>query len=170
MDAQEAQFDGLTEPERQRLLEKLALQTEADIRAFSMFLKLPTVVLLMANLVFAYGCVSRRHGATLPFTSYRVRAGHPIVATELSVVTLQLTLHLLSSGRWDRAAQRAVAVLAASGAGHALACNKGGAAELCWWLLPVANLAVVSYAQLNMRRSRRDVEALAARVRHGKAE
>ncbi|KAJ2131068.1 hypothetical protein GGH17_003591, partial [Coemansia sp. RSA 788] len=47
----ESQYDDMTEIEQKRMVEKLIIENEADIRTFSMFLKLPTVCLLMLNLV-----------------------------------------------------------------------------------------------------------------------
>ncbi|KAJ2305104.1 hypothetical protein IWW55_002108 [Coemansia sp. RSA 2706] len=171
----EAQLDSMTEVEQRRLVEKLTLQNEADIQTFSMFLKLPTVAVLMLNLVFAYNYVvnglgppGRFGGPMVPFTSYSVYAEHPIVATEISVITLQFTLHTLSSGRWNRIVQGATALLLAAGIGHAFACAKSGTVELLWWLLPALNLSIASYAQLNMRRSRDDIEKLARRAFHEK--
>ncbi|KAJ2743701.1 hypothetical protein GGI20_003559 [Coemansia sp. BCRC 34301] len=167
----EQQYDMLTNVEQKRALEKLVIQSEADIQAFSLFLKLPTMVLLVLNLVFAYNYAMRGLGssshfaaATLPFTSYSIHAEHPIVASELSVVTLQFTIYLLSSRRWDWPAQTGLGVLLLVGGVHALACRKNGVAELMWWLLPAINLAVASYAQLNMRRSQKNIERLAQRA------
>ncbi|KAJ2443008.1 hypothetical protein GGF42_006776 [Coemansia sp. RSA 2424] len=167
----EQQYDMLTNVEQKRALEKLVIQSEADIQAFSLFLKLPTMALLMLNLVFAYnyamrglGSSSRFSGATLPFTSYSIHAEHPIVATELSVVTLQFTIYLLSSRRWDWLARTVLSALLFLGGIHAFTCLKNGVAELLWWLLPAVNLAITSYAQLNMRRSQKSVERLAERT------
>ncbi|KAJ2896123.1 hypothetical protein IWW38_002114 [Coemansia aciculifera] len=167
----EQQYDMLTNVEQKRALEKLVIQSEADIRAFSQFLKLPTVVLMMLNLVFAYSYAMRGVGSsgrfadtTLPFTSYSVHAEHPIVATELSVITLQFTIYLLSSRRWDWFAQAGLGTLLFTGFFHAFTCRRNGMVELLWWILPAMNLAVASYAQLNMRRSQRRIESLAQRT------
>ncbi|KAJ2767809.1 hypothetical protein IWQ56_003185, partial [Coemansia nantahalensis] len=92
----EPQEPSLEQPQH---LERLVLQTEADIQTFSLFLRALTAAILMLYLVFAYNCVTG--GATLPFTNYGLRAEHPVAAAELGVLTLQLTLHLLSSGSWD---------------------------------------------------------------------
>ncbi|KAJ2079049.1 hypothetical protein H4R24_004062, partial [Coemansia sp. RSA 988] len=171
----ESQYDSLTEPEQQRLVEKLTLQNEADIQTFSTFLKLPTVLLLIFNLVFAYnyavGGFGLRHGldnAALPFTKYKTHASRPLMATELAVVILQFTLYLLASGRWDRLRGCASLILAVTGAGHAFACDKNGIAEFLWWILPALNLTIVCFAQLNMRRSREEIRVLAARSDHVK--
>ncbi|KAJ2012539.1 hypothetical protein IWW57_006285 [Coemansia sp. S610] len=173
----EQQYDLLTNVEQKRALEKLVLQSEADIQAFSLFLKLPTITLLMLNLVFAYnyamsglGSSSHLTDATLPLTSYAILAEHPILATELSIVSLQFTIYLLSSRRWDWAAQTGLVGLLLLSAMHALVCRKNGAIELVWWILPAMNLAVVSYAQLNMRRSQRSIERLAHRAYKPKDE
>ncbi|KAJ2824680.1 hypothetical protein FBU31_003927 [Coemansia sp. 'formosensis'] len=173
----EQQYDVLTTVEQKRALEKLVLQSEADIQAFSLFLKLPTMALLMLNLVFAYNYAMRGLGssshfadATLPFTSYVVYAEHPIVATELSVVTLQFTIYLLSSRRWDWVAQTGLGGLLFFDAIHALTCRKNGVVELLWWILPVMNLAIASYAQLNMRRSQKRIERLAQKTYRPKEE
>ncbi|KAJ2056851.1 hypothetical protein GGI17_005985 [Coemansia sp. S146] len=173
----EQQYDVLTNVEQKRALEKLVLQSEADIQAFSLFLKLPTMALLMLNLVFAYNYAMRGLGssshfanATLPFMSYAIHAEHPIVATELSVVTLQFTIYLLSSRRWDWVTQTGLSVLLFFSGIHALTCRKNGVAELLWWSLPGMNLAVTSYAQLNMRRSQRSIEKLAQRTYKPKDE
>ncbi|KAJ2735936.1 hypothetical protein IW152_001234 [Coemansia sp. BCRC 34962] len=173
----EQQYDLLTSVEQKRALEKLVLQSEADIQAFSLFLKLPTMALLMLNLVFAYNYAMRGLGssshftnAALPFTSYAIHAEHPIIATELSIISLQFTIYLLSSRRWDWASKAGLIGLLFFSAMHALICRKNGAAELVWWILPAMNLAVVSYAQLNMRRSQRSIERLAHRVYKPKDE
>ncbi|KAJ2861832.1 hypothetical protein GGH94_004666 [Coemansia aciculifera] len=173
----EQQYDVLTNVEQKRALEKLVLQSEADIQAFSLFLKLPTMALLMLNLVFAYNYAMRGLGssghfanATLPFMSYAIHAEHPIVATELSVVTLQFTIYLLSSRRWDWITQTGLSVLLFFSGIHALTCRNNGVAELLWWSLPGMNLAVASYAQLNMRRSQRSIERLAQRTYKPKDE
>ncbi|KAJ1883862.1 hypothetical protein GGI03_004791 [Coemansia sp. RSA 2337] len=173
----EQQYDVLTNVEQKRALQKLVLQSEADIQAFSLFLKLPTMALLMLNLVFAYnyamsglGSSSHFAEATLPFISYAIHAEHPIVATELSVVTLQFTIYLLSSRRWDWVTQTGLSVLLFFSVTHALTCRKNGIAELLWWSLPAMNLAVASYAQLNMRRSQRNIESLAQRTYKSKDE
>ncbi|KAJ2161478.1 hypothetical protein GGF46_001417 [Coemansia sp. RSA 552] len=170
------QFGRLNEAEQRRLLETLVVQTETDIRTFSTFLKMPTAAILMLNLLFAYsyvtgggsGSLGRFRSPTLPFTNHRVHAGHSILATELSVVTLQFTLYLLASGRWDWLARSGTAVLLVSGAAHAVLCSWRSVWELGWWALPALNLALASYAQLNMRRSRADIEKLAARLQHDK--
>ncbi|KAJ2124444.1 hypothetical protein IW147_001810 [Coemansia sp. RSA 720] len=167
----ESQYDGMTEIEQKRMVEKLTIENEADIRTFSMFLKLPTVCLLMLNLVFAYNyAVSGFGGPKLPFTSIRLYADHPMVATEISVVILQFTIYLLSSGRWDWITKGGVTLLLVAGVGCPLASNWNGVVEVVWWMLPALNLAIVSFAQLNMRRSRGDIEKLAARVNHDKNE
>ncbi|PIA19070.1 hypothetical protein COEREDRAFT_79573 [Coemansia reversa NRRL 1564] len=169
----ECQYDGLTEAEQKRLIEKLILQNEADIQTFSTFLKLPTVVVLILNLVFAYnyavgGFDSRNGhgGAVLPFTEYKTHASRPLMATELAVVTLQFTLYLLTSGRWNRLRKCISLILAISGAAHSLTCDRNGVAEFVWWILPALNLTIVCYAQLNMRRSREEIQVLAARSDH----
>ncbi|KAJ1999695.1 hypothetical protein GGI04_003066 [Coemansia thaxteri] len=167
----EQQHDMLTNVEQRRALEKLVIQNEADIQAFSTFLKLPTVFLLMLNLVFAYnyamsglGSSSLAAVAKLPFTSYDIYAEHPILATELSVVTLQFTLYLLSSRRWDWLARTGLCVAFILGTLHAFTSRTNGVAELLWWILPVLNLGVASYAQLNMRRSQLRIEELAQKT------
>ncbi|KAJ1959121.1 hypothetical protein GGI12_004504 [Dipsacomyces acuminosporus] len=172
----EKQYEVLTEEEQKRVLQKLVIQNESDIQAFSTFLKLPTVVILMLNLVFAYNyamgsfrSIYGQHASTLPFVSYEILTDSPIIATEISVVILQFSFYLLSYGRWDRSTQWGMGVLVGLGLLHAVTCRKNGVLEFLWWVLPVLNLLVVSYAQLNMRRSRRDIEELAKRTYHVKS-
>ncbi|KAJ2849040.1 hypothetical protein IWW36_002924 [Coemansia brasiliensis] len=159
----ETQYDSMNEMEQKRLIEKLTLQTQADIQAFSMFLKLPTVAILVLKLVFAYSYVT--NGSILPF---RILTEHPIMATEISVVILQFTLYLLSSERWNYAIKGCVLLLLTADIAHILACSCSGIIEVIWWMLPLINLAVVCYAQFNMRRSRDDIEKLASRAYHDK--
>ncbi|KAJ1861643.1 hypothetical protein LPJ78_005216 [Coemansia sp. RSA 989] len=161
----EAQYGSMDEMERKRLIEKLILQTQADIRTFSLFLKLPTVTILVLKLVFAYSYVT--NGSILPLT---ISTDHPIMATEISVVILQFTLYLLSSERWDYAIKGCVLLLLAAGIAHVLMCSCSGIVEVVWWTLPMINLTIVCYAQFNMRRSRDDIERLASRAYHEKNE
>ncbi|KAI8322288.1 hypothetical protein GQ54DRAFT_317174 [Martensiomyces pterosporus] len=172
----EQQAEILTEEEQMRVLQKLVVENEADIQTFSTFLKLPTVTILMLNLVFAYNYAMGSFNSAyamktpkLPFVKYEVLTDNPLVATELSVVILQFGLYLLSSRRWDRFTQWGLAILLAAGTFHAAACRKNGVLEFVWWILPVLNLAVTSYAQLNMRRSKRDIEELAKKTYHVKS-
>ncbi|KAJ2450816.1 hypothetical protein EV183_004029 [Coemansia sp. RSA 2336] len=161
----EAQYDSMNEMEQRRFIEKLVLQTQADIRTFSLFLKLPTVTILVLKLVFAYSYVT--DGSVLPFT---ISTEHPIMATEISVVMLQFTLYLLSSERWTFTTKGCVLLLLAADIAHVLTCSCSGIVEAAWWTLPAINLAIVCYAQFNMRRSRDDIEKLASRALHDKNE
>lgn len=167
----EQQFDTLTEPEQLRMIQQLEIQTEEDIRAFSLFLRLPTITILISKLLFVYNYFISGLGSTssigspkIPFTSYAIYAEHPILATEISVVTLQFTIYLLSSLRWDTFTHLGMLVCVALGTSQAVTCQRNGQMELLWWMLPVFNILLVRYAQLNMRRSRRALEGLAQRM------
>ncbi|KAJ1820473.1 hypothetical protein LPJ56_003431 [Coemansia sp. RSA 2599] len=171
-----SEYDVLTEEEQQQVLRRLVIQNEADIRMFSTFLKMPTVVILMLNLLFVYnyvtsgfGTADNFAGAKMPISGVRIYAEHPIVATELSVVMLQFALYLLSYERWDRLTKTSLGVLLALGTAHALTCRKSGVFEFGWWMLPVLDLVAVSYAQLNMRRSREGIRDLARATYHIKS-
>ncbi|KAJ2700654.1 hypothetical protein FB645_004917 [Coemansia sp. IMI 203386] len=170
------QYDVLTEEEQQRVLQRLVVQNESDIRMFSTFLKMPTVVILMLNLLFVYnyvtsgfGSVDNFAGPKMPISGVRIYTEHPIVATELSVVMLQFALYLLSYERWDRLTKSLLAALLVLGTAHALVCRKSGVFEFGWWMLPVVDLIAVSYAQLNMRRSREEIKNLARSTYHVKS-
>ncbi|KAJ2233225.1 hypothetical protein H4R99_002213 [Coemansia sp. RSA 1722] len=170
------QYDVLTEEEQQRVLQRLVVQNESDIRMFSTFLKMPTVVILMLNLLFVYnyvtsgfGSVDNFAGPKMPISGVRIYTEHPIVATELSVVMLQFALYLLSYERWDRLTKSLLAALLVLGTAHALVCRKSGVFEFGWWMLPVVDLIAVSYAQLNMRRSREEIKDLARSTYHVKS-
>ncbi|KAJ2635254.1 hypothetical protein GGF40_003726 [Coemansia sp. RSA 1286] len=170
------QYDVLTEEEQQRVLQRLVVQNESDIRMFSTFLKMPTVVILMLNLLFVYNYVTSGFGSgdnfagpKMPISGVRIYTEHPIVATELSVVMLQFALYLLSYERWDRLTKSLLAALLVLGTAHALVCRKSGVFEFGWWMLPVVDLIAVSYAQLNMRRSREEIKDLARSTYHVKS-
>ncbi|KAJ1647581.1 hypothetical protein LPJ64_001039 [Coemansia asiatica] len=170
------QYDVLTEEEQQRVLQRLVIQNETDIRMFSTFLKMPTVLILMLNLLFVYnyvtsgfGTADNFAGAKMPISGVRIYAEHPIVATELSVVMLQFALYLLSYERWDRWTKIALGALLVLGTLHALVCRKSGFFEFGWWMLPVIDLVAVSYAQLNMRRSRQAIKDVARSTYHVKS-
>ncbi|KAJ1725305.1 hypothetical protein LPJ53_000532 [Coemansia erecta] len=172
----EEQYDILTEDEQRRVLEKLVVQNEADIRTFSTFLKMPTALILIMNLVFIYtyvtsgfGVANNFGGARVPVADIAIYSEHPIIATELSVITLQFTIYLLSSERWDRVAKAAFGTLLALCTVHALLCRKSGIFEFGWWMMPALNLAAAGYAQLNMRRSRKEIENLAQKTYHVKS-
>ncbi|KAI7833423.1 hypothetical protein BX661DRAFT_169264 [Kickxella alabastrina] len=172
----EEQYDILTEEEQKRLLEKLVVENEADIKTFSTFLKMPTVAILVMNLVFIYnyatgglGSSAHMNGAKLPVVGVSIYSEHPVVGTELSVVILQFTFYLLSTERWDSIAKAVLGIFMAAGSVHAVTCRKSGIFEFIWWLLPVLNLAIASYAQLNMRRSRQEIEKLAKKTYHVKS-
>ncbi|KAJ1662406.1 hypothetical protein IW140_005906 [Coemansia sp. RSA 1813] len=169
------QFDILSDAEQNRLLQKMVAENEADIQAFSAFLKLPTVTLLMLNLIFAYNYALSGLGSSrttsnpmLPFIGYELRSKHPILATEISVVILQFALYLLSSRRWDMLVQYGIFGSFIACFGHVLTCRSNGVIELIWWLLPVLNLVVVCYAQFNMRRSKQAIENLSEHSSHKK--
>ncbi|KAJ1947513.1 hypothetical protein EC988_005410 [Linderina pennispora] len=172
---EELKNEVLTEEEQLRILQKLIYQTDADIETFSTFLKLPVVVTLMLNLIFVYryvmgGLAGYGQGLpTLPFVSYEIRSRNPIMATELGVVILQFVFYMLSSRRWGWIMKSIYWVLAVSGIGHAMLCEKTGFIEFLWWMLPVLNLLVVGYAQFNMRRSLLDIEELAKKTYHVKS-
>ncbi|KAJ1852984.1 hypothetical protein LPJ57_007584, partial [Coemansia sp. RSA 486] len=87
----------------------------------------------------------------------------------LSVVMLQFALYLLSYERWDRLTKSLLAALLVLGTAHALVCRKSGVFEFGWWMLPVVDLIAVSYAQLNMRRSREEIKDLARSTYHVKS-
>ncbi|KAJ2599289.1 hypothetical protein GGF39_002299 [Coemansia sp. RSA 1721] len=181
------QYDVLTEEEQQRVLQRLVVQNESDIRMlvvqnesdirmFSTFLKMPTVVILMLNLLFVYNYVTSGFGSgdnfagpKMPISGVRIYTEHPIVATELSVVMLQFALYLLSYERWDRLTKSLLVALLVLGTAHALVCRKSGVFEFGWWMLPVVDLIAVSYAQLNMRRSREEIKNLARSTYHVKS-
>ncbi|KAJ1830222.1 hypothetical protein LPJ73_008315, partial [Coemansia sp. RSA 2703] len=87
----EEQYDILTEEEQRRVLEKLVVQNEADIRTFSTFLKMPTAVVLILNLVFVYtyvtsgfGVANNFGGPRVPVADIAIYSEHPVIATELS--------------------------------------------------------------------------------------
>ncbi|KAJ1989674.1 hypothetical protein GGI25_004639 [Coemansia spiralis] len=171
----EQQYDMLSEAEQTRTLQRMLTENEADIKTFSAFLKLPTVVLLMLNLAFAYnyalsgfGSTSAQRKPMLPFIGYELHTDHPILATEISVLIVQFALYLLSSRRWDMLVQYGIIASFVSCFGHVLLSHNNGLVELLWWMLPVLNLVVVCYAQFNMRRSRHAIESLAERVPHVK--
>ncbi|KAJ2718105.1 hypothetical protein GGI07_005885 [Coemansia sp. Benny D115] len=169
----EQQYDILTEEEQMRVLQRLVLQNETDIQAFSTFLKMPTAIVLFMNLAFAYSYVTSGMGAfdeaRVPVIGIGIHTEHPVLATELSVVILQFTLYLLSSARWDKWTKGGLGGTLVLGIGHAVTCRKSGIFELLWWMLPVLNLLATCFAQLNMRRSRKDIEELAKKTYHVKS-